>query len=206
VNGYLVSGEIPETHPAGANYAFLLKKKLSANAKQVKVRILSGYKPQHWGLGEIELFGSGANYLPDDDWFHVNVDLLNLKSDETIHYRLVTTNAKGTTQGPHQQFILPATTKPRVITGPASRIENSTAKVEGRLNPLGKKTQFYFEYGPTKDYGLKTSPRYGGLQITPRLGFETLTGLKPGTEYHYRLVAENETGTSYGEDATFKAK
>ena len=202
----LFHGEVPETHPAGANYAFLLKKRLSAKAKQVKVRILSGYKPLHWGLGEIELFGSGADYLPDDDWFHVNVDLLDLRPGATIHYRLVTTNTKGTTPGPDQHFTLPTNTKPRVMTGTASRIQNGTAKVEGRLNPLGKKTQFYFEFGPTKGYGQKTSPRYGGLQITPRLGFETLSGLKPGAEYHYRLVAVNETGTSYGEDATFEAK
>ena len=118
----------------------------------------------------------------------------------------MTTNTKGTTPGPDQHFTLPTNTKPRVMTGTASRIQNGTAKVEGRLNPLGKKTQFYFEFGPTKGYGQKTSPRYGGLQITPRLGFETLSGLKPGAEYHYRLVAVNETGTSYGEDATFEAK
>ena len=89
---------------------------------------------------------------------------------------------------------------------PAAPFKNGTAKVEGRLNPLGKKTQFYFDYGSTKDYGQKTSPRCGGLQITPRLGFVTLTGLKPGSEYHYRLVAVNETGMSHGEDAAFEAR
>ena len=31
-----------------------------------------------------------------------------------------------------------------------------------------------------------------------------LNGLKPNTFYHYRLVGVNETGTSYGEDATLK--
>ena len=202
----LISGEIPKTHPAGANYVFLLKKDLSANARLAKVRILSGYERQHWGLGEIELFGSGADYLPDDNWFHVNVDLLDLKPGETIHYRLVTTNSQGSTYGPNAQITLPTATKPRVITGMATRMKNGTAKVQGRLNPLGRKTQFYFEFGLTNDYGQKTSPSYGGLQITPRLGFATLTGLKPGAEYHYRLVAANEAGTSYGEDASFEAK
>ena len=74
------------------------------------------------------------------------------------------------------------------------------------MNPLGKSTQFHFEYGPTTDYGQKTAARYGGLQITPRLAFDTITGLKPGTTYHYRLVATNETGTSLGDDQTFEAK
>ena len=38
------------------------------------------------------------------------------------------------------------------------------------------------------------------------IAFDTITGLKPGTKYHYRMVAVNETGTGYGEDATFVAK
>ncbi len=202
----LVNGTIPESDPRGANYNFLLKKKLSAPAKKAKVRILSGHNPEHWGLGEIEFFGQGAEYLPDDNWFHVNVDLLDLLPGETIHYRLVATNAKGTTFGSDQKFTLPANQKPHVITGPASRIGHRTAKVEGRLNPLGRKTWFYFEYGITKEYGMKSSPRYGGLQITPRLGFDTLTDLEPRTKYHYRLVAENVSGKSHGEDMTFMAK
>jgi len=202
----LIQGELLEKHPLGANYNFLLKQKLSAPAAKVKVRILSGYKPEHWGLGEIEFFGKGANYLPDDDWFHINVDLTDLKPGETIHYRFVAKNSHGITIGPDQHFTLPANTRPHVLTGPTTRITNGTAKVEGRLNPLGKAAQFHFEYGPTKAYGQKSTPRYGGNQITPRLAFDTLTGLQPGTEYHYRLVAVNETGTSAGEDGTFTAK
>jgi PASTA domain len=31
----------------------------------------------------------------------------------------------------------------------------------------------------------------------------TLTRLTPGTAYHYRFVAANEAGTTYGEDRTF---
>lgn len=201
----LVKGEMAAAHPHGLNYNFLLKKKLSAQAKFAKVRILSGHKPEHWGLGEIEIFGDGANYIPDDDWFHINADLVDLNPGETIYYRIVATNAHGTTKATHR-FTLPKDATPHVITGEASRIGQGTAKVEGRLNPLGKRAEFYFEYGPTDKYGQKTKPRYGGLQITPRLGFDTLTGLETGKTYHYRLVAVNETGTGYGEDATFVAK
>ncbi len=202
----LIRDEIPERHVAGPNYAFLLKKGLQTKARQARVRILSGYKAEHWGLGEIELFGSGAEYTPDDDWFHVNVDLLELQPGETCHYRFVATNAKGRTEGPDQVFSLPADPGPHVITGSASRIRNGTAKVEGRLSPLGRKTEYHFEYGPTNAYGSETAIRYGGLQITPRLVFDALTDLKPGVTYHYRLVAVNESGTSRGEDATFHAK
>jgi hypothetical protein len=202
----LVRGEIPEKHPHGANYNFLLRKKLSAQAKQLKVRILSGFKPEHWGLGEIEVFGSGAVFTPDDNWFHVNADLLDLSPGQTIHYRLVATNAKGTATGPDLQYTLPTDTRPQARTGPASRVAGGTAKVEGRLNPLGQPTQFHFQFGTTTEYGHQTTPRYGGRQITPRLAFDTLTGLQPGTLYHYRLVARNDTGTSHGDDRTLEAK
>lgn len=202
----IIYGEVPEQHPHGPNFNFLLKKKLSENAKFVKVRILSGYKTEHWGLGEVEVFGDGAKYLPDDDWFHANLDLLELKPGEVVNYRFVATNSNGATEGPLQLFKMPADTRPEVVTGAASRIGRITAKVEGRLNPLGKKTEFHFEFGPTKDYGEKTARRYGGLQITPRLAFDTLTNLKPDTTYHYRLVATNETGMTVGADRTFQTK
>lgn len=202
----LVKGELAAAHPHGANYNFLLKKKLSAKAKFAKVRILSGHKPEHWGLGEIEIFGDGAIYTPDNDWFHVNADLVDFEPGETVYYRIVATNEHGSITSPIEQFTLPKDATPHVITGEASRIGQGTAKVEGRLNPLGKKTEFYFEYGPTDKYGQKTTPRYGGLQITPRLGFDTITSLETGKTYHYRLVAVNEAGAGYGADATFVAR
>ncbi len=45
---------------------------------------------------------------------------------------------------------------------------------------------------------------YGGLQTVPRTVFATLTDLKPGRTYHYRLAGVNDAGTSYGPDATFQ--
>lgn len=45
----------------------------------------------------------------------------------------------------------------------------------------------------------------GGIEVA-RVAFDTLTHLNPGATYHYRLVTVNETGTSYGEDATLEAK
>ncbi len=68
------------------------------------------------------------------------------------------------------------------------------------------KTQYHFEYGRDTGYGQTTAPLYGGLQITPRSCFASLTGLVPGAAYHYRLVAVNEAGTTRGADAVFTAR
>jgi hypothetical protein len=84
------------------------------------------------------------------------------------------------------------------------RITPTTAQVQGRLNPLGLRTEFYFEYGPDARYGLKTPKTYGGLQITPRLAFANLSRLQPAMKYHYRLVGVNEQGTAFGADALFQ--
>ena len=202
----LAKGTIPEKVTSGPNFAFILQRGLKGIARQAKVRILSGYKPDHWGLGEIELFGTGAAYTTDDDWFHVNTDIDGLKPGETCHYRLVATSAAGTTLGENQQFTLPLTAQPHVLTGPASRLQSGTAHLAGRLNPLGLRTEFFFEYGPTEQYGQRTKLRYGGLQITPRLVAATLPDLMPGTVYHYRLGATNAAGTAYGADAVFTAR
>lgn len=200
----LVATEMPQDSPAGPNFSYLLERNLDAKPKYAKVRILSGHRPERWGLGEIEFFGTGAVHQTDDDWYHVNLDVKELPSGETYHFRLVAENELGKTYGDDTTFTVPADGKPHVVTGPAKRIDGSAATVTGRLTPLGTRTQFHFEYGTDTRYGSKTEPQYGGLQLTPRLVFAPVTGLRPGTVYHYRLVAENEQGTTIGNDQTFE--
>ena len=202
----LVAKELPKDSPHGPNHAFVMQRKLKTPAKQAKVRVLSGYQPEHWGLGEIEIFGTGATMQTDDDWYHVTLDVGDLQAGQACHYRLVAVNAAGTKTGADQVVQLPTDTKPQAITGAATRILPTSAKVEGRLNPLGKATQFYFEYGLDIQYGQKSDSTYGGLQMVPRTAIANLSKLESGKTYHYRLVGVNETGTSYGEDATFQTK
>jgi hypothetical protein len=208
----LTQGEVPEAATAGSNFAFLLKRGLAATARHVKVRILSGYRPEHWGLGEIEIFGSGAVMQTDDDWYDVNTDITGLTAGATYHYRVVAVNDLGKTFGQDRTFTVPATRMPEVLTGPASRVRAATAKVEGRLNPLGvgavfgEVSDYSFEYGVDTTYGQSSPPMYAGIATTPRTVTATLTDLVPGTTYHYRLTAVNEVGTSYGADATLVAK
>ena len=197
----LLEKVLPEMGTPNANFAFTLDTDFSAKAEYLKVRILSGYKSVHWGLGEIEVFGEGAVKLPDDDLYFVNTDVDNLSPGATYHYRLVAVNDAGTVCGENQTFTTPADNSPLVFTGAASRVTATSAKVEGRLNPMGLPMHFYFEYGPDANYGSRSPETYGGLQDTPRTSLATLTGLNPDTTYHYRLVVANEVGTTYGNDA-----
>lgn len=77
----------------------------------------------------------------------------------------------------------------------------------GFVNPRGVETTVQFEVGRNKSYGESTPPgppehfyyEYHPLEID-----EAIDRLKPGTTYHYRIVATSEGGTTYGKDKTFK--
>jgi hypothetical protein len=58
----------------------------------------------------------------------------------------------------------------------------------------------WFEYGKTTAYGYKTIKKT--LSAAEIYCIE-VSGLSPCTTYHYRAVAQNSAGTSYGEDKTF---
>src|SRR5207247_3180914 len=60
---------------------------------------------------------------------------------------------------------------------------------------------WYFQYGTSTTYGLQTGASNAGSGTTSTSVSATLTGLSPGTTYHYRLVATNGSGTTQGADA-----
>lgn len=195
---------LPNTGIPNDNLAFAIRLDLSAPATHLKVRILSGHQPERWGLGEIEVFGSGARMLPDDALYEINTDIGDLEAGTTIHYRLVAVNANGTIHGPDQTFDIAADARPQVRTTNAGRITSRSARVEGRINPMGRRTTFHFEYGLDKTYGHASPPTYAGLQDVPRIAFADLDGLECDTTYHYRLVATNDVGEIHSSDATFR--
>jgi len=176
------------------------------SAKRIKVRILSGYRPEYWGLGEIEVFGSGAVEETDDAWYTVNADLVGLTRGTKYHYRLVASSSAGTTYGGDITYDVPNDARPIVTTRFASRTNKGAARVEARVAPLGLATVAYFEYGidPTKLE--RTDDVYSGAQMGPRTVQTQLVGLTPGATYHYRVVGVSSAGKSVGEDLTFVAK
>ena len=197
-------GTLPEKGTPNANFAFALKSGLAIKATSLKVRILSGYRAEHWGLGEVEVFGTGALMRTDNELYEVNTDIMELEPGTIYHYRLVAASSAGTGYGDDRTFTVPQDATPRVRTGASSRVTSTTAKIEGRVNPVGRKSTFYFEYGTDANYGSKTEAAYCGRLLVPRTVFVNLVGLKPGTKYHFRLVAQNDTGTAYGSDATVR--
>ncbi len=132
----------------------------------------------------------------------VNAQITGLSSGTTYHFRLVAVNSGGTTNGNDTSFAT-AVTPPSATTLSSSNITTTAAQVSGSVNPNGFSTNYHFDYGPTVGYGSSTTATSAGSGTTGSAVNAHLTGLTPGTTYHYRLVAVNSGGTAYGGDSTF---
>ncbi len=99
----------------------------------------------------------------------------------------------------------PAPKPPLVWSGHVTLFPGSTSLIlEGWVKPRGQKTICRFEVGTTTSYSSFSEPNeyepfgYRNVPIS-----EGITGLKPRTTYHFRLVAHSRGGTTYGKDKTF---
>jgi hypothetical protein len=92
---------------------------------------------------------------------------------------------------------------PTVITEAATSIQYRQANLNGSVNPNGPDAHYHFQYGTTTGYGSSTPEGDAGYGNSNTGESSTATGLKPGTTYHYRLVASSWVGTSNGADREF---
>jgi len=93
---------------------------------------------------------------------------------------------------------------PSVVTLPASNITFSEAVLHGTVNANNFSSAVSFEWGPTAAYGTTfaaTPAQVTGNIIVPVQ--TSLSGLTPGTTYHFRCVGTNTAGTTNGQDMTF---
>jgi hypothetical protein len=130
-------------------------------------------------------------------------DLTGLAAGTTYHYRVVATNGSGTARGSDGIFSTTAAPAPTVVTGSARSVTLTAAKLKGTVNPNGLATSWYFEYGATTSYGAKTAAKSAGSGRKAVGESASISGLKAGTIYHYRLVATSASGTTAGHDRTF---
>jgi hypothetical protein len=128
--------------------------------------------------------------------------ITGLTSGTTYHYRLVAQSAGGTSYGGDRTVstLTPAAAR----TGSATKIDESSATVNGVVNPRGQPTTDYFQFGTSTAYGLQTPPAGTGSGTADVAVSAGVAGLASGTTYHYRVAAQNKNGTSFGGDGTFK--
>ncbi len=131
----------------------------------------------------------------------VSADLSGLQAGTTYHYRIVATNGAGTSRGGDAVFT--TAVPPDVVTGTASSIGTSAATLNGTVDPNGRDTSYWFEYGTSTGYGARTSTQSAGSGTRSKAVSFRITGLEHGRTFHYRLVARSDAGTTEGDDSTF---
>ena len=95
------------------------------------------------------------------------------------------------------------TLPPLVRDVAADEIETRSARLRGKVRPNSQATYYYFEYGPSADYGMQTDMAYAGSSYDLDYVAGEVEGLQPETKYHYRVVAENDAGVTIGPDRVF---
>jgi hypothetical protein len=133
-----------------------------------------------------------------------SIGISGLKVSTTYHFRLVASNFAGTTIGSDRTFS--TSLAPGTVTGAALNVSASSATIAGTVDPRGRTTTWWFQYGTTASYGGQTATKNAGSKAGAQNVSAGLTGLKNGTTYHYRLVAKSDAGTTYGSDLTFATR
>ena len=134
----------------------------------------------------------------------VSYNVTGLNASNTYRYRLRAYNAGGTSGNSNvvNMTTLSATGPPVVITNAATLIASFSGTLNGLVNPHGLSTTVYFQYGPTASYGSTTSAQTKSGNTYQSVSVN-VTGLAASATYHFRIVANNSSGTRYGSDGTF---
>lgn len=130
------------------------------------------------------------------------VSVGHLTPGTTYHFRLIASNADGTTAGADRTLRTPLPpAKPPLILSSAPFSPTATGVAfTAVVNPRGASTTYRFQYGTSTAYGLETFGKSISAGAQPRSVSFRVNSLAPHTTYHFRVVASNRAGTTFGPD------
>ncbi len=143
----------------------------------------------------------------------VHAELSGLTYGSEYHYRLLLENAEGSNASYDQTFeSLPLA--PSVEGESVSGVSSDSVHVHAQVNPNGGDatyhTTYHVEYVTQEGFevgefsgALQSKSIDAGSARTPQAITAQLSGLAADTTYHYRVVAQNASGTTKGTPRTF---
>jgi hypothetical protein len=172
----------------------------------------NGYTTNYWfeygttnSLGQAttqQSIGSGTQNQA------VFINSNNLVANTTYYFRVVAQNQYGISYGSILNFTTTGGgnqgTAPVAQTNSASNVTVSSATVNGNINPNGYNTTYWFEYGTNTSLGQTTQFQSLGSNSGSLSVNANIYGLAANTTYYFRVVAQNQYGTSYGQILNFQ--
>jgi streptogramin lyase len=95
------------------------------------------------------------------------------------------------------------TLPPGADTDTPTGVTDTAATLNAEVTPNSQATTYHFEYGTSSAYGSQTPTSGAGSGASTQSETVALAALSPATTYHYRIVASNGSGTTYGPDRSF---
>jgi hypothetical protein len=153
------------------------------------------------GNGNTGTLSNSPAWLPAGVPSAVSNAISGLLPGTLYHAQLVAFNATGISVGADITFTTP--TAPAALTQAATAVTSSNADLNASINPGGAATAYYFQYGLDTNYGAFTLTNTLVAGTNPVSVNSTISGLLPGTLYHFQVVAANSAGLADGNDLTF---
>jgi hypothetical protein len=145
----------------------------------------TGAQLADFGLGTIGSSGSGA------------IDTLAVGPTGRVYV---------TDGGNNLVWIYAQQSAPSFLNVSSSAVKQTSATLNATIDPNNADTTYHFEYGTSSAYGASVpvpDANVGNGIDGPVVVGRELSGLQPGTTYHYRVVARNAIGPTVGPDRTF---
>jgi hypothetical protein len=138
-----------------------------------------------------------AGEIPADSKEHaVQATVGGLAAERTYHYRLVADNTNDTDEPAFGGDV--AFGPPVLVSESSVEVTAGAARLQAEVDPQNVDSRVRVEYGTSTGYGRSTPEVDIGAGGVAQDVLIELQGLEPGTEYHYRFVAENGLGEGAG--------
>ena len=164
-----------------------------------------------YGSASVTEHSSPPTSLPAVDFSShpVSLPVSGLSPGTEYHFELIVSYGAGqTVSGGPQTFTTPPAALPVASTLAASALGETEATLNGTVNPEGgTEAEYFFEWGAGSHGAYEHTTKAVSLpsDSTEHEASATVTGLTPGSEYHFRLTAKNKQGSGQGNDLTFTA-